>query len=184
MAGFTLVEVVVVMGIIGLLAALLIPVVGSVHDRAEEAECLANLRSIGAAIEVYRQQHERLLPRCAPLPSGDPFSPPDGLNGALKHILDHDSPAHLCPADHDHGSQAIGTSYFYVPGAFMFLHPPDPSPAARQVTHFFETEVAQSIPIVWDSADRHFIGMDLPRNGLYIDGHTERVGEPFAIPGG
>ena len=172
------------MGIVGLLAALLIPLAGTVHDRADEAQCLSHLHTLGGAIELYRQQHERLLPRCAPLPSGDPFSPPDGLVGALKHHIDPDSPVHHCPADHDPGSQVIGTSYFYVPGAFMFLHPPDPFPAARQVTHFFENEGGKSIPILWDSVDRHFIGMDLPRNGLYIDGHTERVGEPFTIPGG
>ncbi|MGI9014013.1 MAG: type II secretion system protein [Phycisphaerales bacterium] len=181
---FSLVEIIVVMGIIGVLAAIILPVAATVRDKAHEAECQSNLRQIGAAIEVYRQNNDRLLPRAAPLPSGDPFSPPDGLNGALKRIIDPKSRVYLCPADDDPGAEVIGTSYFYVAGAFMFFSPPEPWPAARQVTKFFEEEVPNSIPIVWDAGDRHPIGTALPRNGLYIDGHVERVGEPFTIPGG
>ena len=183
LAGFTLVELIVVMGILGLLIALVLPITAAVTDKAHEAACMSNLREIGNALEVYRQKSDRNLPFASPLPSGDPFSPPDGLNGALQYIIDAESPVYICPADHEPGSLDIGTSYFYVAGAFMFFSPPDPYPAARQVTQFFEKEAGNSIPILWDSEDRHDIGDRIPRNGLYIDGHVERVGEPFTIPG-
>lgn len=181
--GFTLVELLVVMGILALLVGILLPVMNTVRDKADEARCLANLRQIGMAIEGYRQNHNRLLPRVAPLPSGDPFGDPDGLCGALKHFIDPTSDTWVCPADHRHVQGTVSASYFYVAGAFMFFLPPDPFPAARQVTDYFEKQAANSIPIVWDSEDRHPIGTALPRNGLYIDGRTERVGEPFTIPG-
>lgn len=183
-AGFTLVELLVVMGILALLVGILLPVMDTVRDKSHEAGCLANLRQIGVAIEGYRQNHNRLLPRVAPLPSGDPFSEPDGLCGALKHFIDPTSDTWVCPADHRHVRGRVSASYFYVAGAFMLFLPPDPFPAARQVTEYFEKQAANSIPIVWDSEDRHPIGTALPRNGLYIDGRTERVGEPFTIPEG
>jgi len=181
---FTLAEVLVVMAIIATLVALLSPALGTVRDSTQQAECQSNLRQIGAAIEVYRQKNDRLLPRCAPLPSNDPFADPDGLPGALRHIIDPASRVWWCPADHLHEADGtdIPASHFYVAGAFMLFQPPNPFPAARQITQFFETD-GSNIPIVWDSADRHPIGTDLPRNGLYIDGRVERVGEPFSIPG-
>lgn len=181
--GFSLVEMVVVVGIVGVLMAIIIPSVQTVRDRAWEAECQSNLRNIGTFLESYRQKSEGLLPRAAPLPSGDPYAPPDGLNGVFDGLHPADSRVYLCPADHDHESAGIGTSYFYVAGAFMLISPLGDFAAARETTRFFEGPAGHGIPVVWDSADRHFIGTDLPRNGLYWDGHVERVGEPFSIPG-
>lgn len=181
-AGFTLVEIILVIGIIATLMAILLPVTATIRNRSHEAECMSNLRQIFGAIETYRQRSNE-LPLAAPLPSGDPFAEPDGLNGALRNFLDPRSPVHLCPADGTKDSEVLGTSYFYVAGAFMAIFPPKPFPAARMVTQMFDGPTGRSIPILWDSEDRHFIGTDFPRNGLYIDGHTKRVGEPFDIPG-
>lgn len=181
--GFSLAEIVVVVGIIGVLMAIIIPSVQSVRDRAWEAECQSNLRNIGTFMASYRQKSDGVLPRAAPLPSGDPYAPPDGLNGVFAGLHPTDSRVYLCPADDDPTSVEIGTSYFYVAGAFMLISPLGEFAAARETTRFFEGPAGNGIPLVWDSVDRHFIGTDLPRNGLFWDGHVERVGEPFTIPG-
>lgn len=52
-SGFTLTEILVVIGIIALLAALIFPAFGRVRQKANEATCLANMRQSGAAILVY-----------------------------------------------------------------------------------------------------------------------------------
>jgi prepilin-type N-terminal cleavage/methylation domain-containing protein/prepilin-type processing-associated H-X9-DG protein len=50
---FTLVELLVVIAIIGILAALLLPVVSMIRDQARTVECASNQRQIGLAIMAY-----------------------------------------------------------------------------------------------------------------------------------
>jgi len=52
---FTLVELLVVISVIGLLMAILIPVLGKVRFRANEAVCASNLRQINIALTVCAQ---------------------------------------------------------------------------------------------------------------------------------
>lgn len=48
-SAFTLIELLTVIAIIGILAAILIPVVGAVRESARNAQCVSNLRQIGMA---------------------------------------------------------------------------------------------------------------------------------------
>jgi prepilin-type N-terminal cleavage/methylation domain-containing protein/prepilin-type processing-associated H-X9-DG protein len=54
---FTLVELLVVVGIISVLIGLLMPVLGKVRKHAQEVHCAANLHSIGQALTMYTQQY-------------------------------------------------------------------------------------------------------------------------------
>jgi len=54
---FTLVELLVVVGIVTVLIALLMPALGKVRKHAWEVKCAANLRSIGHALTMYTQQY-------------------------------------------------------------------------------------------------------------------------------
>lgn len=54
---FTLIEVLVVISIILVLAALLLPTFRSAKDSANESSCLSNLHQLGMAVSLYRSEN-------------------------------------------------------------------------------------------------------------------------------
>jgi prepilin-type N-terminal cleavage/methylation domain-containing protein len=55
--GFTLVEVLVSLVLVALLAAILYPVYAASRERAHQSVCLSNLRHLGQALTMYRQDY-------------------------------------------------------------------------------------------------------------------------------
>jgi prepilin-type N-terminal cleavage/methylation domain-containing protein/prepilin-type processing-associated H-X9-DG protein len=61
--GFTLVELLVVVGIIALMISLLLPALGKARDSARQTACATNLRQVSLAMLMYIGDHEGRLPR-------------------------------------------------------------------------------------------------------------------------
>lgn len=59
----TLVELLVVIGIIGLVLALILPAIQRIRESAARTLCLNNLRQIGHALHLYHGDYKRLPPR-------------------------------------------------------------------------------------------------------------------------
>lgn len=60
--GFTLIELLVVIGIIAILAGLLIPAVSLIRTKSNDLKCKNNLRQLGTAMIVYRDDREDTFP--------------------------------------------------------------------------------------------------------------------------
>ncbi len=66
-AGFTLLEVLIVIGIIALLAAIIFGVLAKARESGRRVSCLNNLRSIAHAIVMYAESNDNSLPANAGL---------------------------------------------------------------------------------------------------------------------
>lgn len=67
--GFTLIELLTVIAIIGILAAIVIPTVGTVREKAQRAVDASNLREIVKAAMIYAGENQDRLPDPARIPA-------------------------------------------------------------------------------------------------------------------
>ncbi len=74
-AGFTLVELLVVIGIIALLISILLPSLNKARETANSVKCSSNLRQIGQALLLYTNDNKGVLP-----PGELFYIGPDGKN--------------------------------------------------------------------------------------------------------
>ena len=91
---FTIVELLVVIGIIAILAAIIFPALGKAKEKARKSACLSNLRQLGIAVITYAGNNADYLPMSVRVGSNpdDPY--------AINNLLDVQSKkAFECPAD-------------------------------------------------------------------------------------
>ena len=95
-AAFTLVELLIVIAIIAVVAAILFPVFASAKRSAKRTTALSNVEQIGKAVQLYLSDHDDTLPfRFPSLPSWPWFDPilildldsPKGFNAVLGPYL-------------------------------------------------------------------------------------------------
>ncbi|MBP5321369.1 MAG: type II secretion system protein [Kiritimatiellae bacterium] len=96
--GFTLIEMLVVIAIIGILSSALVISVKSAYKQARQANCKSNLRQFGVALAIYRGEHDNVVP--------------DWLSNLFPDYLD-DRGIYICRSDTYAGLENI-RPYAYV----------------------------------------------------------------------
>jgi prepilin-type N-terminal cleavage/methylation domain-containing protein/prepilin-type processing-associated H-X9-DG protein len=80
--GFTLVELLVVIGIIAVLISMLLPALNKAREQAKQVQCLSQLKQIGTACQMFANEHQQHLPLAGVLygiPSGYAMPTPQAL---------------------------------------------------------------------------------------------------------
>jgi len=85
--GFTLVEMLVVIAIIGILAALLLPVLSSAKANAQRTTCLNNLSQINLAVQLYAGANGDTLPAATNANAGTPQWNPNHAAVVYKSLV-------------------------------------------------------------------------------------------------
>ena len=126
--GFTLVELLVVIGIIAILVAILLPSLNKAREQARSAACLSNLRQLAVAAGMYADDNLGRFP--APAWIGDPQ--PDDWNywengldqtqGVLmKYLGGFDARILTCPSD-DVSSHIQTTGLNGAPDHYLYSY--------------------------------------------------------------
>jgi prepilin-type N-terminal cleavage/methylation domain-containing protein len=178
--GFTLMELLVVVAIIGILAGLLLPVLGRAKRTAYTVACLSNLHQIGVALNIYEPENNNRLPNCLMLPN-QPL--PDDTNAVsvvttLRPELQNSNVFH-CLADQTVFA-ADGSSYTwnsYLDNA-SYDHPEDWSPVTQEIVNVIFGG-RYTTPLIGDANSFHPAdGLWTGRNALYLDGRVEKTKNP------
>lgn len=89
--GFTIVEILVTIGVLGTLLAILLPTLSTIRESSGETRCAGNLRELAAATIAYMSVYDNCLPQVAvdvSFGGGDPSGPGNSPGGgSAKQII-------------------------------------------------------------------------------------------------
>ena len=169
-AAFTLVELLIVISIIAILAALLLPVLGKTRESGRSTACLSNLRQLGLALQMYVQDNNNKLPVMFDAQVDTNAFP--ATNMAIMNIVLSNYLGSVeilkCPSDVKDFFHKTGSSYSWN----TWLNGQDADHLQIGPLSFDP----HNIPLSFDKEAFHNArGAKLGVNYLYADGHIQNI---------
>ena len=165
---FSLIELLVVIAIIGILAALLLPVLGRAKDKSGDIKCISNLKQLGIALSIYADEHDGRLPSAERRPTTpvDPTNVQPRIVDLLANGVGNVLKVFQCPKDHFDWFKHEGSSYEWN---YAANNQPIEQPGVNggfQIT-------AERARLMYDYENFHSGGTNGIKNVLYGDGRVE-----------
>jgi prepilin-type N-terminal cleavage/methylation domain-containing protein/prepilin-type processing-associated H-X9-DG protein len=158
-AGYTLIEILVVISIIALLVGLLLPAVQNSRMTARRAQCLSQMLQLGLALNFYMDLNREYLPYAAEMPTVTPELP--SLDKAIGPFIENNEGVFWCPLDQTYFPKER-ISYDYQ---FSRL-------AGRTRVQLTQNRPSSRVLILFDYDPVHGPKGKNSRNALYLDGHA------------
>jgi prepilin-type N-terminal cleavage/methylation domain-containing protein/prepilin-type processing-associated H-X9-DG protein len=173
---FTLVELLVVIGIIAVLIGLLLPSLSRARESAKRVKCLSNLRSLATSLILYADGSKGWLPNMNPLNTVNDDNAATEVLVALNREFIKSPGVFHCPSDEDPEPQDIVTADYNAPNSarvsydfYSVWWEPENGPKLVRV---------KDAPLVWDlDGGRPLIRYQnhgrTGGNVAYSDGHAD-----------
>jgi len=163
---FTLLELLLVIGIVSILAALVLPVLSRAKESARSARCLSNLHQIGIGLQLYVSDNNNRLPTLVDWSSSSETNGPV-INRVLWQYVGS-SNVFWCPSDRLGVFEQTGSSY-----SWNFLLNGQNADQIKLLGINFSLD---QIPLVFDKEEFHRArGAAKAKNYLYADHHLKNL---------
>jgi prepilin-type N-terminal cleavage/methylation domain-containing protein/prepilin-type processing-associated H-X9-DG protein len=182
---FTLIEILVVIAIIGILAAILFPVFARARENARRSSCQSNLKQLALGVHQYTQDYDERFPIGLWV---DSSSGTDDYQTALENVFPYfkNEQISICPSDSEPLDVDLGlpgtTPASYTVNDWLFTPMALGAPAPPSLA---EVRSPSRLPMNWDGknvstnpaapdiqvARRHFEGADC----AFVDGHVKWI---------
>lgn len=161
--GFTLIELIVVVAVVTILAAIAFPVTSHVVQAAKASACISNLKSLGSALNLYLGDHNEILPTLMAGRKSITENVPVIDNTLNAYV--QDQRVFVCPGDIHGIGAATGTSYYWnnaINGQSI-----------TNLQFFMSKGENAEVPVMLDKEGFHPYAANKV-NVLYADGHLSQ----------
>jgi prepilin-type N-terminal cleavage/methylation domain-containing protein/prepilin-type processing-associated H-X9-DG protein len=172
--GFTLVELLVVIGVIAILAGLMLPAIARAKDKAKSITCVANLKQMAVGLRTFAEENEGKLPTAEQLPSApvDPEKPLPRICDLLASQFGYNTNAmpqvksvFRCPSDVVKRFEENGSSY-----EWNSIYNGRPVENPRR-----SSNPVSEAPLMYDYENFHPGALVGSKNILFADGHVGKI---------